>query len=64
MSEVWLQVTNMKCAGCGKDLENYTMQLGPKLFHSVQCYALFVEAEGKGVKRFESDKKTVPQKET
>jgi hypothetical protein len=45
---------NVKCAGCGKPLETFTMQLAEKLFHNVGCYALFIEAETKGTKRFEA----------
>lgn len=46
---------NMKCAGCGKPLETFTMQLVDKLFHNVACYALFIENEAKGTKRFEAE---------
>ena len=41
-----------RCAGCAKELENYTMQVAEKLFHNVDCYRLWLEAEAKGTKRF------------
>ena len=50
-------MSKIKCSGCLKDLENYTMQVGEKLFHNVDCYRMFVEGEAKGTKRFNSDQK-------